>query len=186
MIALRLEGMAGTRLAPALSRLGHVTFARSRGSSYAQVSAAQAREAIRAFALVGIACGPCDEDLAPRPGILRARGLDLSPLPSGTVDLDIVRIDRLPLGAATREVLRPRLCGLLPPSAASRARCRALLRGDDVIFGWSRESWASRAVLRARPIRRVLRPVVFDPSPQSAQSGRITSTDEHLAAWLFA
>ncbi|MBI2983005.1 MAG: hypothetical protein HYY42_02280 [Chloroflexi bacterium] len=142
----------------------------------------------RALAYAGISAEPCDAELAPPPGLLVARGMDLSPLPSGLVALDLVRIQRIHLGPATREALRRRCAGLLPAGAAARARCHALLRGEIVLFAWARHAWASRSALRCAPARTTLRPIVFDRDAVARREllGRTSSRDEAIGRWLFA
>lgn len=187
MTVLRLVPIGGTRIGPALATVDGVVLARQGGAAYAEVPVALVPGMTRALAFAGIAAQPCDADLAPPAGLYLARGTDLSPLPPGVVDLDLVRLERIPLGRATREVLRRRLAGLLPAGAAARDRCRVLLRGENVLFGWTRHAWAPRAGLRSIDARRSLRPVVFDRDARVRGDlvGRTSSLDDEIGRWLF-
>lgn len=187
MTVLRLLPSGGSRIGPALAAVTDAVLARHGDGAYADVPLATVAHLTRALAYAGIEVEPCDAELVPAPGLLVARGVDLSPLPSGLVTLDLVRIERMHLGLATREVLRRRCVGLFPPDAAARARCRALLRGEVVLFAWARHAWATRAALRRAPARLALRPIVFDRGAlaRCELSGRITSHDEAIGRWLF-
>lgn len=188
MTVLRLLPSEGSRIAPALTAVEDAVLARRGDAAYVDVPVSVMTRLIRALAYAGISAEPCDADLAPPPRLHVARGADLSPLPPGFVDLDLVHIERIHAGAATREVLRRRWAGLLPPGAAARARCRAVLRGDVVLFAWARHAWASRAALRSAPARSALRPIVFDPDALARHDlvGRTSSEDEAIGRWLFA
>jgi hypothetical protein len=73
------------------------------------------------------------------------------------------------------------------PSAARRALVRDLLSGVDASFGWRRRAWTTRAVLRTREARRVLRPVVFDIAAIGAPPERRgLARQGSIARWLFA
>lgn len=182
---LRAEALPG--IASALAVVDTSVLARLRGAAFAEVPVALVPRLIRALAFAGIAAEPCDADLAPPAGLFVARGMDLSPLPVGLIDLDLVRLRRIPLGLATREVLRRRFAGLLPAGPTARLRCRTLLRGEHVLFAWGRHAWASRAALRSGRARSSLRPVVFDRDAvtRAELDGRTSTRDDDLARWLF-
>ncbi len=188
MTVLRLTPIGATRLGAALATVDGATLARRDGGAYAEVPVALVRRLARALAFAGIAVEPCDADIAPPAGALLARGLDLHPLRRDLVALDLVRVRRVPLGRATREILHRRLGGLLPAAAPARLRCHALLRMDEVFLEWDRCAWASRAALRSSAARRSLRPVVFGGALADANGirGRTTSRDPDLERWLFA
>lgn len=188
MTVLRLVPAAGRDVARVLASCEGAVLARRDGTPYVEVPVATVPRLVRALAFAGIAAVPCDADLAAPPGAHVAIGIGLSPLPRGLVALDVVRVVRMPLGRATREVFRRRFLGLMPPGPAARLRCRALLRGDDVMLAWSRRAWGSRAALRSARARGVLRPVVFDREAAERDDlhGRTSSRDERLALWLFS
>lgn len=188
MTVLRLVPVSGTAIGPALAAVDAAVLARRDGAAYAEVPVSLVPRLSRALAFAGIAAVSCEADLAAPPGLLLALGTDLAAVPGGLIALDLVRVRRIALGQATREMLRRRLAGLRPASAAARIRCRALLRGDDVALAWSRRAWGSRAALRSSSARASLRPVVFDPDAARRDDlpGRTSSRDEGLARWLFA
>lgn len=189
MTVLRLvPASVTTAIGPALATVESALLARRDGAAYVEVPVAVVPRLARALAFAGIRAEPCDADLTAPSGLIPAVGMDLSPVPAGLVALDVVRIRRIPLGCATREILRRRFAGLLPAAAEARVRCRALLRGDDVTLAWGRQAWASRAALRSASARRTLRPVVFDRDAigRAELDGRASSRDEAIARWLFA
>lgn len=188
MTVLCLLPRAGDRIGPALAAVTGAVLVRRGNAAYADVPVADVTRFTRALAFAGISAEPCDADVGAPPGLAVAQGIDLSPLPSGLVALDLVRIERIHLGPATREVLRRRWAGLLAPGPAARARCRALLRDEVVLFAWARHAWASRAALRSAPARTALRPIVFDRDAVTRcdLAGRTSSQDEALGKWLFA
>lgn len=188
MSVLRLAPAGGMSIGAALASVGSAALARRDGGAYVEVPVAVVSRLVRALAYGGIAAEPCDADLTAPPGLIAAIGSDLAPLPAGLVAIDVVRVRRVPLGPATREVLRRRFAGLLPAAASARVRCRALLRGESVMLAWGRQAWASRAALRSPGVRRSLRPVVFDreATRRTDLAGRTSSRDEELARWLFA
>lgn len=187
MTVLRLIPSGGRGIASALAVMDPVVLARRDGAAYAGLPVALVPCFARALAFAGIAAELCDADLAPPTGLLVARGVDLAPLPHGLVELDLVRVRRIPLGPATREILRRRFAGLLPPGRSARLRCRALLRGENALFAWDRHAWATRAALRSGRARASLRPVVFDRegSARTELDRRTSSRDDDLARWLF-
>ncbi|HEX9436168.1 MAG TPA: hypothetical protein VGA16_03290 [Candidatus Limnocylindria bacterium] len=185
---LRLSPIGGRDLGAALAEVDAATLARRDGAAYADVPVALVPRLARALAFAGIAVEPCDADLEPPAGLFLASGRDLRPLPGDLIALDVVRVRRVALGRATREVLRRRLRGVLPASASARRRCRELLRRDHVLFEWDRRAWAARRALRSTPARASLRPVVFDRDlvTQDELRGRTTSREVDLGRWLFA
>lgn len=187
MSVLRLAPLGGTTVGPALAAVGSAALARRGGTAYVEVPVADVPRLVRALAYGGIAAEHCDADLAAPVGLIAAVGLDLDPLPAELVAFDSVRVRRLPLGAAVREILRRRYAGLLPASVSARGRCRALLRGESAMLAWERRAWASRSALRAAPASRSLRPVVFDRAAleRTDLAGRTSSADADLAHWLF-
>jgi hypothetical protein len=180
--------VGGTHLGPALATVERVVLARRSGEAFAELAPQEVIGFVRALALAGVAAEPSDADLARPSGTLVARGLDLRPVRAGAVDLDVVRVELVPLGRTTREMLRRRAWGVLPPAPADRQRCREFLRRENVLFAWSRRAWASRDALRAPSVRSVLRPVVFarDSAERWDLNGRTTARDEDLSRWLFA
>lgn len=187
MTVLQLVPVRGRSIGPALATVGSATLTRRSEGAYVDVAMSAVRPLVRALAFAGIDAQCCEPDLAPAPALLPARGLDLAPLAPGLVDVDVVRIERIPLGTATREVLVRRLGGLLPPAPPARARCHLLLRGDQVLFAWGRRAWGTRQALRSARARRSLRPIVFDREAlaRSDLAGRISSDADDLAHWLF-
>lgn len=187
MTVLRLTPVRPTD-APraALAAIGVATLVRRNGFVYAEVPAAGIAPFARRLAFVGIAAGPCDADLRVPSGLVAAIGRDLEPLPPDALVMDVVRLERLAAGSATRELLRRRLAGILPPATEARLRCRALLRGEVALFAWSRRAWGSRAQMRTPLARRSLRPVVFDRAavPDDELRGRAWTEDASLARWL--
>jgi hypothetical protein len=184
---LRLTPVAGTAVGPALATIERAVLVRRAGGAYAQVPTNAVEPFTRALAFAGIAAERGEIDLAPTAGSLPARALSLSPLAPGCVELDVVRLERVPLGRATREVLRKRLWGALPARSQDRARCRSLLRHETTVFAWARRAWASRDALRSRPARGVLRPIVFGRDADRWDlDRRTTDGSDELARWLFA
>lgn len=188
MTILDIERVAGARLALALAAVPAVVLARRAGRAYADVPVALVAPLVRSLAFAGIRAEACAADLFPPPDSFVARADTLTPLEAGDVDLDVVRVERVPLGSATREVLRRRVAGLLPPTASDRARCRDLLRGADALFAWSRLAWGSRSALRSQRSRRILRPIVFDRAAIARLElrGRATARGDEIGRWLFA
>lgn len=187
MTVLRLEQRSRGSLGRVLAQLGQAAFCRRPGSAHAVVADLLVVEAVRAFAFAGIAAVPCDVDISPPRDLLLARGLDLTPLPAGLDVFDLVRIERISLGCATRETLRRRWAGILPPDDAARARCRSLLRAEDALVAWDRRVWGSRAALRSPAARRLLRPVVFDRADEPAVlRGRARASDDAIGRWLWS
>lgn len=189
MTVLRLDARSSlpAPLGAVVVALGTVTLCRRDGCAYAVVSDGLAQDAVRVFAFAGIAAVSCEAEMSPPRDLLAARGVDLTPLPSGLAVFDVLRIERLPLGRATRETLRRRWCGLLPPDDLARARCRSLLRDEDALVAWDRRVWGSRAALRSSAAKHVLRPIVFDrddgPLPLR---GRARASEDPFGHWLWS
>jgi hypothetical protein len=182
---LRLERRAPGRCEPALAAVDEVSLIRSADGTFAELAADVAPLLVRALAFVGVAATPCASLPGPRADLHPAIGRDLSPLQRGSVALDIVRIRRIPLPIATRDLMRREWLGLRPPSRAARDRCRALLRGADTAILWIRTAWATAGALRAPTIRAALRPAVFErPTAQTPRNVTYAS-DGLLERWLF-
>jgi len=163
-----------------------VTLTRQGGVLYADVVEGDAAGLIRALAFAGVAATVCAADpVGPR--AVPAIGRDLAPLPAGLVDVDSVRVRRLALGEATREILRRRWAALRGPSSAARERCRAVLRGEDAVFAWERRAWGPRERLRDPRTRASLRPIVFDREALvRASEGRTYASEGAIGRWLLA
>lgn len=185
MTVLRLTALSWGRVDAALMAVDRVVLARRDHAAYADVAAVTLAPFVRALALAGVRAEPCAADLAAPPGALFARGRDLVPLPAGALALDLVRLERVPLGRATRELLRPRWSGILRPGDDARERCRQLLRCQRVTFEWSRTAWGARGALRSAQGRRSLRPALFAPASEDPARRRISTDDERIGAWLF-
>jgi hypothetical protein len=185
---LRLRPVAGSDLDRAMAVVEGATLVRSDAGAFIEVPVADAGRLVRALAFVGIAATSCDADLSVPRALRPAVGRDLAPLASGAVSCDMVRIRRLTLGEATRELLRRRFGGLAAPTEAARQRVRAVLRGEDVVLAWSRQGWATADALRTPRVRASLRPVVFDRGAleRSDLPGRTLASAGSLSRWLFA
>jgi hypothetical protein len=180
---LCLRPASGTAVDTAIAAVDRVVLSRSGGAAYAEVEAALVPAFVRALAFAGVRADACAADLAPPAGSLVARGLCLEPL---AVSLDVVRLERVALGRDTRDLMRRRLFGILPPGERAREECRRLLRGDQVTFEWSRLVWGTRAILRTGQARRTLRPIVFSRAIRDVPGGRLTTGGDDIGRWLFA
>jgi hypothetical protein len=184
-VVLRCERLAEGDLDRAIAAIGSATLARTPEGAFIEVEDALAARVSRMLAFAGVRATATLQTLAPRPGDRAALGRDLTPLPLGSLALDLVHVRSLPLGAETERLLRS-----LPwrrPSAARRGLVRDLLRGVDAAIGWRRRAWTTREVLRTTEARRVLRPVVFDIAAIGAPpEHRGLARDAALARWLFA
>jgi hypothetical protein len=181
---LRLERVLVGSFDEAIAALGAVALARSPEGTFLEVADARSAEAERRLAFAGVHARPSSVSLATPRGTRVAIGRDLSPLARELIALDLVHIRPLPLGDETRRLLRT--WPWRRPTAARCARCRDLLRGDDIVLGWRRRAWASAAILRAAGVRRALRPVVFDNAALAVSPERRTfARDGALAGWLF-
>lgn len=185
MTVLRCERLSHGNVDAAIASLGALTLARTPVGAFIEVGDDIVDRARRVLAFAGVRAAVSLETLAPRPGTRAAIGRDLTALPLGALALDLVHVRSLPLGPETARLLRSRL--LRPPSAARRALVRDLLCGVDAAFGWRRRAWTTREVLRAREVRRVLRPVIFDVAALGAPpERRALACEGAIARWLFA
>ena len=187
MSTLRLTSVSGVAVGTALASVEVATLVRRGADVYLQVPTEATIAAMRDLAFAGIAADPTDADLTPAAHLDVGIGLDLMPLAADLSALDILRLERVPLGAATAEIIRRRIAGALPPDRAARDHCRALLRGECVLFRWGRRVWATRAAIRARSARSSIRPVVFDRAAidRWTLQGRICTRDDALPRWVF-
>lgn len=187
MTVLRLEAVSGRDLDRALAVVGSATLTRRAGACYVDVALGDVVKLTRALAFGGIAARPTDTDLSVPAGLIPAVGCDLEPIPTDLATADVVRVRRVGLGEATAEILRRRLAAFRAPSAQARARCRGLLRGEEVLFAWGRRAWGSREALRAASVRSTLRPAVFDRTAidRDDRPGRSFVSDGALARWAF-
>lgn len=186
MTIFRLARVRGVAVAKGLASVEVARLVRCGADAYLDIPAEAATAAMRDLAFAGIAAEPSDADLDPPEDLAVGIGLDLAPL-ADLAGFDVLRLERVPLGAATAEVLRRRVGGLLPPGRGAQERCRNLLRGECVMFRWGRRVWARRGALRAGKARSSIRPVVFDPAAldQWKVEGRTCTHDEALARWVF-
>ena len=185
MTVLRCDRLAHGNVDAAIASLGAVTLARTPVGAFIEVGDEIIDRARRILAFAGVRAAVSLETLAPRPGTRAAIGRDLTPLPLASLALDLVHVRSLPVGPETARLLRTR--PLRRPSAARRALVRDLLCGVDAAVGWRRRAWTTREVLRAREVRRVLRPVIFDVAALGAPPERRALAGEGaIARWLFA
>ncbi|GAC1462886.1 MAG: hypothetical protein NVSMB8_14600 [Candidatus Limnocylindrales bacterium] len=138
---------------------------------------------LREAALAGIALRPASVRPMERPpAATEAHGRDLRPIPCDGGTIDRIAVCPVPLADATRALLR-RPIRAIPLAAQRRARCGALLHGEDVAFRVSRVVWCPRTALRQPAFRRSLRPVVFDRGGGAPELAR-TARSGDLATWL--
>ena len=183
MTIFRCERLVDGESDRALAGLGPLTLARTPDGSFVEISD-RAEIAVRALAFAGVRATPVSLSLAPARGTSAAIGRDLVPLAREALSLDLVHVRPIPLASETRRLLRSRLW--LPPTPQRRTLCRALLKGEEVMIGWRRRAWSSRAVLRSAVARRTLRPVVFDVGAiGQPPEHRSLVADGVLARWLF-
>jgi hypothetical protein len=184
----RLVVVRGTSIGSALATADAATIARHGADAFLEIASEKAARVVRDLAFAGIAAEPSDKVLEPPRHLAVGIGTALVPLEDDPTAFDLLRLERVPLGAATSEVLRRRLGRIRPPGREARDRCRALLRGERVMFRWGRRVWASREALRSRRVRSSIRPVVFDRSSLDRWplEGRIWAHDEALSRWVFA
>lgn len=185
MSVLRLTATRGKAIGLGLRSVEAATLVRRGPDLYLDIAGTSVPLVLRDLAYAGIGAEPAAADLgSPIDGPVGI-GVDLVPVASAI--LEIVRLERIPLGAATQEVLRRRLGGMLPPGREARDRCRALLRGECVMFRWGRRVWAPRSILRTGRARSSIRPVVFDHASLDRWelSGRTCIRDQALVGWAF-
>lgn len=186
MTVLRLERRSPGQVARALAAIDEVVLARTPDGRFAEVSPQQTEPLIRALALVGVEASPCEIRLDPGEGLRPAIGRHLGPLNADPPALDVVHLRRLSLSDSTREAMRRPWAGLRPPSPAARERCRALLRGTEIVLAWTRRAWGTAAYLRTPAARAALRPIVFDRDATThAPECRTLASDGQLERWLF-
>lgn len=188
MTILRLEPLAGASVDRAIAAVESAMLVKIADGAYADVPDADASRAVRALAFAGVRADSCSIDLAIPRALLPAVGRDLAPLARSLIAYDAVRVQRLTLGQATRELLRRSTLGLGRPTVAARNSARSLLRSEDALLAWKRQAWATRDALRTRAVRRSLRPVIFDTSAIDGAElpGRSLASAGALTRWLFA
>lgn len=132
-----------------------------------------------AFRGLSVAAG---EDRLPEPPRLRAAiGTGLAPTTlADDIELDMLEIRVVPLGEATQSLLR-RPFRSFPLGARRRSRCRALLRGTDVLLEVRRSAWCGRATLSRA--RHDLRPLLFDRTAM-APVHRVFAADGVISRWV--
>jgi hypothetical protein len=134
----------------------------------------------RSLALLGVRTVPVPGDLVARPPLVRAVGTGLAPARLAAGDLDVLDVRVVPLGEATARALR-RPVRYWPLTAGRRSRCRALLRGADVLLEVRRTAWCAQRTLRAS--RHTLRPVLFD-STAAARPMHRYAVERSLTRWV--
>lgn len=149
MTVLSLEPLYGRDIDRGLGAVEEVTLVRRREGSFADVPSGPA-DLVRALAFLGIHAEVGELGPLP-PAAVRAGCRGLVPLPRELVIADVVRVRRVPIGEATRDLLRRRLPRSRRPSAEALRRCRGLLRGDDLLLCWRREAWIERGRIRDIP-----------------------------------
>ena len=187
MTVLRVGPLPGGSLDRAIAEIGTATLVRRIDGAFVDVADDDTKRSIRAFALAGVAAEAAPVDLAAPPRLIPALGVDLVPVAKGMLVADVVRVQRLELGHATRELLARPLGGFGRPTTASKQVARALLRGEDAMFAWTRVAWATRETLRMRAVRRSLRPAIFDRAAVERPDlrGRALASAGALTRWLF-
>jgi hypothetical protein len=185
---LRLEALVGASVDRAIAAVETATLMRRPDGAFMEVPDAQIGLVLRGLAFAGVRAEMGEVDLAVSRALLPAVGRDLSPLAKGLVACDVVRVRRLTLGQATRELLRRPALGLGRPGEPARTSARALLRCEDALLAWARQAWATRDALRTRAVRRSLRPVIFDREALTRADlrGRTLASAGALTRWLFA
>jgi len=134
----------------------------------------------RSLALRGVRTVPADGDLPAPPPLVRAIGTGLAPARLAAQELDVVDVRVVPLGEATARALR-RPTRRWPVGEQRRSRCRALLRGSDLLLEIRRTAWCGHQTLRES--RRALRPVLFDAAA-AARPILVYASDRPLTRWI--
>jgi hypothetical protein len=185
---LGLAPVGGTLVDGALAVVTSATLVRRPEGAFVEVALPDVARVVQALAFAGIAAGVCEIAISPPHSLVPAIGRDLGPLPRGLIAHDVVRVRRLALGEATREVLRRRFGRLPRPSADARARARALLHGEDALLAWDRRAWGSRVAVIGAEARACLRPIVFDrvALERAELRGRTFASAGSLGRWLFS
>lgn len=134
----------------------------------------------RRLALHGVRSSAADDASIRPPALPRAVGVTIEPVRLAEGDLDLVAVRALSLAESTAAALR-RPVRRWPLGRRRRSRCRALLRGRELVLEIRRTGWCRPETLRAS--RHALRPAVFDkgaaPSPI-----RIYGSDQRLTRWV--
>jgi hypothetical protein len=140
-----------------------------------------ATEVRRALAFRGVRATPCEGGVPDPPRLLAAIGTGLAPADlAGSDELDLIEVRVLPLGEATARLMK-RPFGVWPGGPRRRARCRALLHGNDAALEVRRSAWCGRSTLgRAR---HALRPVLFDRAA-TPRAQWIYAADGALTRWI--
>ena len=135
----------------------------------------------RALAFRGLPVAPAGDGLPDPPRLLAAIGTGLAPTAlADDTELDMLEIRVVPLGEATRGLLR-RPFRSFPLGPGRRARCRALLRGTDVLLEVRRSAWCGRATLSRS--RHDLRPLLFDRTALPP-AHRVFAADGVISRWV--
>ncbi len=179
MTTLRLELGPHDRFDLALDATRFVLW-RQRGAVHVTVDERLAARVRRALAFQGVRATPETGGVPVPPALVRAVGTGLAPARLDGDDLDVVEVTVVPLGDATARVLR-RPVRYWPLGERRRARCRALLRGTDILLEVRRTAWCARATLRGA--RGHLRPTLFDAGAASPPV-RIVASDGWLTRWV--
>jgi hypothetical protein len=181
---MHCERLADGDIDAAIASIGSATLARTPEGSFVEVDDRLAENARRLLAFAGVRGTDSSWVISPRRGSCPAIGRDLRPLPRRALELDLLHVRSLPLGAETARLLRSRPWRSCGPT--QRARVRDLLRGVDIVVGWRRRAWATKSALRSADARRVLRPVVFDLAAiGSPPEHRALAGDAAIGRWLF-
>ena len=135
----------------------------------------------RALAYRGVRATPCEGGVPDPPRLLAAIGTGLAPARlTDADDLDVIEVRVVSIGEATARLMR-RPARLWPIGPGRRSRCRALLRGTDVLLEVRRSAWCSRSTLGGA--RHALRPVLFDRTA-TPKAQRIYAADGALSRWV--
>ena len=184
MTVLRLERLAVGMVDTVLARLGPTLLERSGGMVYLTVADPERERAERLLANVGVRATEALGPPAPPRSLVAASGRSLAPAAPVTHDAVILR--SVPLGEACVALVGRRW--VWRQRTQRRARCRALLAGAEAAYVWSRQAWASAAVLRDPAVRAALRPIVFERAPDQppAPTHLGYASDGALERWAFS
>ncbi|MBM4420706.1 MAG: hypothetical protein FJ034_03795 [Chloroflexi bacterium] len=172
------------RIDQCLARMPWARLWRRAGRLYLDLHPEDSDAAVRSLAYAGVRAEPSLERPAIPERSVGARGT-LGPM-LAPLALDVVVVGRVPLGLECARLLaRP-----LPwwPGASQRVRrCRALLRGEDAAYRWTRRAWAPGSVLRDRAVASVLRPAVFSGVSFEEEPRHLGyAASASLERWAFA
>ncbi|HEY8649095.1 MAG TPA: hypothetical protein VIM50_06920 [Candidatus Limnocylindria bacterium] len=135
----------------------------------------------RALAFQGVSVAAGEGGLPEPPKLFAAIGTGLAAtVLADDTELDLLEVRVVPLGDATRGLLR-RPFRSFPLGPRRRARCRALLRGTDVLLEVRRSAWCGRATLSRA--RRDLRPLLFDRTA-TPPAHRVFAMDGVISRWI--